>query len=396
MNMRIVKNSDGINGKVLGNGLFLEKEIRESEHENVKALKYYIYNLETNSKTEILPKVKKYDLGEVFNININSKYVYFFSCMDLNYEKAEINVVRYDYENDESSTVYTFTDDVNQYNAYKRMKMFVINDLYLIVENELMRSNFADTYEGYLDFELYLYSIKDNKRTDILDENLVNNGIATMIPLSENACVIKTGFSLLKDARYRFLEKSEASVEGVSIINPAQLVSDILLMKTNIVLDTMDQTYYSQTIPNINKVDDYIVYSRVNTETHDEEMVFYNYMTRQATCCIGKNVFEEKDLTKYDVINNVPYIRLVGREKTDFYNLLKNRIEMTFPKSEKVVDVVGDLILTVSKKKSIFAGAVDYVNIYKYPYNELLHKEKGLYSGCIMTGKDNFYILTKK
>ena len=79
MNMRIVKNSDGINGKVLGNGLFLEKEIRESEHENVKALKYYIYNLETNSKTEILPKVKKYDLGEVFNININSKYVYFFS-----------------------------------------------------------------------------------------------------------------------------------------------------------------------------------------------------------------------------------------------------------------------------------------------------------------------------
>lgn len=394
MNIRIVKNSSGINGEVLRNGKVLEKVSDQSEYENINSLKYYIYNLENNTKVEILPKVKKYDLGSITNLNLNSKYIYFFNCMNLLNGKTEINIIRYDYEEDECSTIYMFIDDINHYNGLKRMKLFVVNDLYIIVENEILRSNLKDTYEGYLDFELYLYSFKDNRRIEILDENLVNNGIAAMIPISDVSCALKTGFSLLKDKRYKYLEKNETSVEGISIINPAQLVSDIMLMKQNIVLDTMDQTFYNVTIPSIKVDGDYIIYSKVNIENHEEEVIFYNYITKKASCCVNRNVFEEKDMTKYNIINNIPYVRLENKDKTEFYNLLKNKTEISFEK-ETVEDVVNDLIITTSHKKTLFSGNASYINVYKYPQINLLHREKGVYTGNIATKQDYIYLLTR-
>ncbi len=396
MNIRIVKNAENINSDIVINNKVILKETEVSEYDNINLVKYYIYNLESNSKTEILPRIKKYDLGIIKGLQVSTSYLYFFNCIPTENGKAEISVIRYNVDEDEYDTIYMFDDDLNQLNSYKRLKLFVINDYYIIVEYEILRSNFRDTYEGYLDFELYLYKVNENEKIDIIDENLVTNGIADMIPITDNQCVIKTGFSLLKDSRYNYLEKSEVSVEGISIINTSQLVADLLIMKSNIVLETMDQTYFNATIPAINKCGNYLIYSKVNLEQKEEEVVFYNYADKTTKGCISKNVIEEKDLTKYNIIKEVPYVRLEGEEKTSFYNLMKNGIELEFQGEEKVVFVNDEVIVTRLIKKSIVFGTTEYVNVYSYPHKDLLHREKGRYAGCIATDDGVLYLLTMK
>lgn len=396
MNIRIVKNAENINSDIiLGDNVIL-KETEASEYENISTVKYYIYDLESNSKEEILPRIKKYDLGIIKGLQTSVNYLYFFNCIPYDDEKVEVSVIRYDVDTAEYDTIYMFNESINQINSYKRLKMFVINDYYILVENELLRSNFRDTYEGYLDFELYLYKINENERIEVIDEKFIANGIADIIPLSDNLCVIKTGFSLIKDGRYNYLEKSEVSVEGISIINTSQLVADILLMKTNIVLDMMDQTFYTQTITGVNKCGNYIVYSKVNFEQNEEEVVFYNYIDKSAKRCIRENVKDEKSLTKYNVIKDIPYVIVEGKSKTSFFNLDTNIIELDFPADEKVVFVNDEVIVTRFVKNSALFGATEYINVYSYPGKNMLLKEKGRYNGCISTSDGNIYLLTMK
>ncbi|MBE5939827.1 MAG: hypothetical protein E7266_05455 [Lachnospiraceae bacterium] len=396
MNIQIIKNADKINTDIVIDNKIIVKETEPSEYENINLLRFYIYNLENNSKTEILPRLRKYDLGTAKSLQVNSKCLFFFNCIPLDDTRTEISVIKYDVAEDEFDTIYMFNDNISSYNTYKRMKMFVVNDYYIIVENEILRTNIRDTYEGYLDFELYLYKVRENEKVEIIDENIVNNGISDIIPIADNLCVVKTGFSLLKDARYNYLEKTEASVEGISFISPSQLVAELLLMKTDIILETIDKTFYTVTIPYVKKEGNYIIYSKVNIETKEEEVVFYNYVDKSVKCCVSKNVTDEKSLTKYNIIKNIPYIRLEREDKTSFYNLLSNKTEMSFPPEEKVMFVTDGFIVTQQRKDSFFTGKTTYTNVYRYPQKNLLHKEKGRFAGCVVSDKKCVYLLTTK
>lgn len=396
MKIRIIKNAYNLKGKIYSGRYILEKEYETSEYDGINIVRYYLYDSEKNIKEELLPQTKKYDILKIESLNKNSDFLFFTTITEEGeIESKTITLNKLIISSKEIIEIYKFKDDLLQYIDYKRIRVFILNDYYVLLQKEFIRYNLTETYKGYFEFELYLYSIKDKKTIKVVDENLNSNGIETLKLLNNNMCILKTGFNLIKDNRYKILEKNEVSIERISFINIGQLISDILLMQKNIVLDTIDQAFYTETFTYVSLKDNYIVYSKVKNNIHEEEVVFYNYQDKQTTICINQNIFEEKDLAWTYVIGKIPYVRIINDNGTQFYNLIKHKVDIEFQEGEVVEIVVNDLFIVSSKRKGILGKETDNFAVYRYPNLEMIHREKGQYIGCIATDKSSVYILTK-
>lgn len=396
MNIKIVKNVKGFEGYHIKDDLLVEIEHIPSELDNLDKLKLYLLNLSTSEKIEIASEYDVYSICTLKNISVNKDYIYFTTCTDVISTKSCINICKYSVDTQELQIIYSFEDDLSLYNISKEVKIFIINEFHILIQNAYLRHNLTETYGGFFDYELYLYSYNDDIKTIIIDENLVNNGIDDIISLNEKMCVIKTGFSLLTDRRYEILSQEEVSVEGISFVNTGQLVSDILLSQKNIVLDTIDQSFYTSTIPYCKKAGDFLVYSKVNNDTHEEEITFYNYVTKSAKTCVNQNVLEVSSLAKTLVIKDIPYIMLLNDKGTSFYNLDTNEIDIQYDSDYKFDCNLGDIIIVSSSNTSLFGHKEKkYVSVYTYPKNDNLHTEKGEFISAYRTAEDNLYLIVE-
>ncbi len=330
MKIRIVKNSKNIGNKILFNNTVLRIDKEPTLVEKISKCRYFLYDIEKNKEEEILKEVEKYDLFDIKVVLDEDEYIYFLNIDDISKEKPTFNIYKYDLVKSEYTLVYSFENELVQYLSYTRTRFFVVNNDFMIIQNEFLRANLTEDFEGYFDFELQLYSVLEDKLYKVIDENLSNNGISDIVSLDENVCAIKTGFSLLEEERYNKLSKSEVSVEGVSIINILQLVSDMMIMKNPIVLDAIDQTYYEATIPYIEKNGEYLIYSKVDFEKREEEIVFYNYNKKESKRCINKNIYSKSDLGNHLVINDDPYVMHTKSTGIEFYNIEKNKVDIKF------------------------------------------------------------------
>lgn len=392
MKIRIVKNSKNIGDKILFNNTVLRIDKEPAEIDGISKCRYFLYNIEKNKEEEILTQYAKYDLLDIKVILDADEYIYFLNIDDINATKPVFNIVKYDLVKEECSSVYSFESDIEQYLNCMRTKVFVVNNDFILIQNEFLRANLTEAFAGYFDFELSLYSVPENKLYKVIDENLSNNGIDDIISLDDNVCAIKTGFSLLDEERYNKLSKEEVSVEGVSIVNILQLVSDMRIMKQTIVIDAIDQTYYDATIPYIEKNGDFLIYSKVNFERREEEIIFYNYHTKESIRCINTNISSRNDLGNHMIINNVPYIMHIKSNGIELYNIEKNKSDVKLDEDVIVESVSNDFIIVSKKKKGLF-GLKNYIIVYKYPLMDMVHKEKGVYKGCLSSNSDEIFIL---
>lgn len=393
--LRIVKNAEGVNGVVLSNQCVLLIEETEEKFEDYTYQKYFMYNLETNTKVELAPNIPKLNIVKIKDINRFSEFVY-FSNFHLDEENIEIRIFRYSIKEKNCKNIYTITDKFEKYKNNQQTRVYVLNEYYLLIQNEILRRNLTESYEGYLDFELSMYNILQQETIKIVDENLNSNGIADIKLISGNVCVLKTGYSLLKEDRYRLLEKEEVSVESISFVNLGQLVSDIIISKTNIVMNTIDQAFYTDTIPYFKVKGDYLIYSKYNFEQKEETVVYYNYTEKKKYVCINKSESEEIKLANTIIFNKKPYIMVDTAQGIEFYNILDKKTDFIFNNHGKFEYAVNDTIIGSSIKKGLFGKNREYISVYKYPGLSLVHSEKGKFIGCITDGFGKTYILTKK
>lgn len=393
--LRIVKNAEGVNGVVLSNQCVLLIEETEEKLENYTYQKYFMYNLENNTKVELAPNIPKLNIVKIKDINRFSEFVY-FSNFHLDEENIEIRIFRYSIKEKNCKNIYTITDKFEKYKNNQQTRVYVLNEYYLLIQNEILRKNLTESYEGYLDFELSMYNILQQETIKIVDENLNSNGIADIKLISGNVCVLKTGYSLLKEDRYRLLEKEEVSVESISFVNLGQLVSDIIISKTNIVMNTIDQAFYTDTIPYFKVKGDYLIYSKYNFEQKEETVVYYNYTEKKKYVCINKSESEEIKLANTIIFNKKPYIMVDTAQGIEFYNILDKKTDFIFNNHGKFEYAVNDTIIGSSIKKGLFGKNREYISVYKYPGLSLVHSEKGKFIGCITDGFGKTYILTKK
>lgn len=392
MKIRIVKNSKNIGKKILFNNTVLRIDKEPTEVGKISKCRYFLYDIEKNKEEEILKEVDKYDLFDIKVVLDEDEYIYFLNIDDITKEKPTFNIYKFDLVKGEYTRVYSFENTMEQYLSYMRTRIFVVNNDFMILQNEFLRANLTEDFEGYFDFELQLYSVLEDKIYKVIDENLSNNGINDIISLDENVCAIKTGFSLLEEERYNRLSKNEVSVEGVSIVNILQLVSDMMIMKNPIVLGAIDQSYYDATIPYIEKNSDFLIYSKVNFEKREEEIVFYNYSKKEAKRCINKNIYSKSDLGNHLVINDDPYVMHIKSTGIEFYNIEKNKVDIKFDDDVVIEAVKNNFVIVSQKKKGLFCEK-NYIMVYKYPLMNMVHKEKGVYKGCLSGNYDEIFIL---
>lgn len=377
MDIKILKNKDYHNGRLLDDKLVLEMIEIKSQYENVNKVIYNIYDLEKNIKFEILPNIEKHMLGEIINVSLSSTYVYFFNLYDNEgSNKYSISLIRYNYKTTKMECVLTFEDNIEEYMLSKRLKVFVLNDIYTLMQTEYLRYNLSESYAGFFDFKIELYNMKDGNKYNVVDGNLVRNGIDEMISIGENLCVAKTGFSMLTDNRYNELTEDEASFEKLSFINISQLVSDMLINKSDIVIDTFEQAFYKNTIPYIKKIGDFIIYSKVDIKKKEEEIIFYNYITKETKNCINRNVIRCSDLANPCIIADEPFIYIRRDKEIDFFKLNASKVSISFRDGQSFMGICNDtFIFKGMEKKGILKKNKECFEIYSYPQKDLLLRE---------------------
>lgn len=393
MNIRIIKNAHKIKGHLYNGSFILEKEYEPSEYDGINTVRYYIYKPEENERTELLSGKKKYDIYKIKCLDKKIDNLYFTTITDTTGDTQSITMYKYNIDSKDIEPVYSVKEHISEYNNYKQTRVFVLNDFYMLFQNEYIRYNLTETYNGYFEFDQFLYCIKDEKKVPVVDDNLRINGIENIKLLDNNRCMLKTGFNLITDERYSKMEKNEVSLEKISFVNLGQLVSDILLSKGNIVIDTIDQAFYTETFPYAVVKGKYIVYSKVEPENHQEQVIFYNTETRETTTCINPNIYCKDDLAWSYVIGQTPYIRLNTKGEIKFYNLVKNKVDICFSEEKKVETIVNDMFIVSGIKKRLIGRDRPTIAVYRYPDLALLHQETGEYMGCIATDRSSIYIL---
>lgn len=393
MNIRIIKNAHKIKGNLYNGSFILEKEYEPSEYEGINTVRYFIYRPEENEREELLSGKKKYDVYKIKCLDKKIDNLYFTTITDSGSENQSITMYKYNISSKEIEPVYSVREHVSEYSNYKRTRVFVLNDFYMLFQNEYIRYNLTETYSGYFEFDQFLYCIRDEKKVPVVDDNIRTNGIENIKLYDNNKCLIKTGFNLITDERYEKMEKNEVSLEKISFVNLGQLVSEILLSKGNIAIDTIDQAFYTETFPYAAVKGKYVIYSKVEIKNHQEQVVFYNTETKKTTTCINQNIYSQDDLAWSYVIGQTPYIRLKKKGETRFYNLIKNKVDISFSEEKKVETVVNDMFIVSGTKKHLIGKEKPTIAVYRYPDLTLLHQEKGEYMGCIATDRNSVYIL---
>lgn len=396
MDIRIIKNTEDVEYHPIKDDLILLVGDCNQELGDIQSKKYTIFGVDSNEKKEVMPLIHKYKIWEIVDVWANVDYLYFSECKLLEAGKIEIIIHKYHIGTEQCTPIYRIEEELSLYFAQKNVKLFVLDENYLLIQHEYLRTNTANTYQGFFDFELFLYNIKEKITHQITDESLSVGGIEKMIPISKNICAIKTGFNLLKDNRFSLLEHSESVIENIGFVNVKQLISDILLKQDNVFIDIVDQAYYSKTFCNVKVMNDYLIYSRVIPEESKEEIVFYKYISKEMKVGINQGINSIEDLSNPVVLGDTPYIILKNKNRTDFYNLIKEETDFFFEEDTIVKEVSNDMIMTEKKiPGKLLKKPQSYIDVYQYPKKTLILHENSPYIRCISMNIDSLYVFIK-
>ncbi|MBQ9700679.1 MAG: hypothetical protein IJV71_08680, partial [Lachnospiraceae bacterium] len=386
MNIRIIKNVMESNDSYIRDEYMIQTQIYESGYEKIEGIKIFLYDLNKNVTTEVAASIPKYNLIDIKDINKDTSYIFFTSIeKSEDSQKHNIMLYRYSILTEQCDKIYSFEESLDKYADYMRTKVFIINEYYFLIQNEFLRANLTEEYADYLEYEIYMYSINEGKSYKITDERFTRYGIMSLQAVSANNCVIKLGYDLLKDSRYKIFKKNEAAMESVSFVNIGQMVSDILLGQQEIVLNTIENVYYSVTIPYVKLDNDYIIYSKVKLdEKLEEEIIFYNLTTKDTTICINNNIKDTEKPAHTCIICDTPYIIRNGAKGSEFIDVKGKNATFYINKDDEISNIIGNIMIVDQYSKGVFGKVKPCVTVYKLPHLKVLHREKGRHIASTM------------
>lgn len=395
MDIRIIKNAPGVMYESVTDGIVLQITDGKYSMGEILSKKYELFFVNTNQKVEIEPEIPKYQLWNIVNLCKQKKYIYFTSCNMKDRGRIEVNLYRYSLETKKSELIYVAVEELVLYPQQKQTRIYTLNEEYLLIQNMYLKTNGMENYQGFLDFELSLYSIEDEKSLVVTDQYLQQAGISFMAPISKDVCAIKTGYNLLKGNGFQYLNEAETVEEKVGFINIRQLITDILVKQKNIYIDVIDQVRADKTIPAVSVQEDYLIYSRVSKEG-SEEVIFYHYEDKEVTAGIFPNVFSMEELSQPYILKAMPCILMESRKGTQLYNLKKEKKEFIFGHDTEVKKIIGDyIVVETNHKRTFFRKPYTTVQIFQYKERTMLVNEKGSYQTFLIPDEADMYLFLK-
>ncbi|MCF0141782.1 MAG: hypothetical protein HUJ75_00225 [Parasporobacterium sp.] len=379
MNIKVIKSRGNLYDlKAYGDSV-LEVYLKNEGPE----LGVFLYDTKKNVLTDLDSVIKGYSFLPVYKCFNTADFAYFADYEQISSETIRIRIRQL--EGTKAETVCTFeeTADILTSDAY--IKVFALSPDHFLIQTETVLQDNADRLMGNIKFQLRLYYKGTDTFEDVKDQNLLNNGIASIISVSENLICIKTGYSSLEDHRLLGRDEKDALIESIFLGPVSRFIADLSLGSATQGFTHLSSEYYSKNILRPKCRGDYIFYSVIDYNNLTSDTFFYNYKTEK-TITFKRDDIDLSDLYFAYVIKNVPYIRVVDDTgSTQFINLLTTEIDGAFDEEE---------FRGIHGRNFIFTGVrnhKDHLRIYRMPKWNLIYDCPGTYQGGCRVGED-FYI----
>lgn len=358
-------------------------ELYHYEIDGSGALQFLFYDPKENRVTEIAPEIRKSDR---VGIHVSYKPVYdvYFASIEEKEEGVLVNLYAYEIATGETKEICSLNETKDVLTGEKRIRFYLLSKTLILIQTEASLQDEAVKRMGSILFTQALYNTETQTAIDIVEENLINNGINMITTLNETDILIKTGFSPLEDSRLAPGSEADALIESIYITSMAKFTGDITLQKKNYDMQLLVSTYLDRFILRPEVKDDFIVYNVVDINALESDCVFYNYVTGEKTT--GKNTeIDPEDMRLAYVVANTPYVRKYLESSCEFVNMKTVENDISFY-DEDFIDVCGDLFITSKRHRR-----GQNMRVYKYPHMDILLDERCRYIAGIR--KENEYYL---
>ena len=321
---------------------------------------------------------------DIYNAIWNCKDIY-FAALSGEGSRKKIDLYMYSAKTKTEEIIYSFTIDekLDLYNV--RIKIFIFTGSVIIVQLETTDNESSDELMGHISFSQYLVDLENEIETKIVEENIVNNGINIIRPVSPTHIMIKTGYSFIEDYRYDVQSESEALIETVFINSSSRFLADLQLKSKTIDMQLLASAYYDKYILSPDFKGDYIYFTIVDPSNDTSETIYYNIHTQESLNCKNEQI-DPRDLNVGYVIGGVPYVKNTVSSDIKFLNLTTMEFDLSCM-GDLFIGIIGDLLILgkVNNKGAYIT------QIFSYPKMELVCEHKGRMSiGC---AKDDDYYL---
>ena len=336
-----------------------------------------------NSIFEVSPKRLKISFVELINCIYDCRDIYYTSCNVIGEDLVEISLYKYAVDTGMESRIFSCLRNFNILNPDRRLKIFLLNEFAVLLQTEILHeSSGADTM-GNIEFNLVLFNLDTGGETMVTEANFINNGVNTIIPVSDKKIMIKTGYSFLEDTRLDEKNENNALIESVFITTVAKFIADMTLSRDFVDMPLIESAYYDRYITTPKVTEQYIHFSVLNSNEKNTKCVFYNFDTdERIEYTVRSYNTVHPDITY--IIRSSPYVRMLSDSTVNFINLKNTEIDVTFY-DEDFQEQTGSLFILKSRNED------RRMHIYSYPGFKMVLDEKRDYerSCCI---DNNYYI----
>lgn len=342
MELRVIRNCErGHYQKLHGRILQIIEEAGQTADFTEK--RYYLYDVDNGTRTELLPGLHKYDFIKINDCIMDSEYAYFVIMEESNRETTHFSLIRYHIDSGEYSIIYQWEDHLYEYEEDKKCTIFIADINYILIQFEYLQENEDSEYE-YI-----LYDISTKKSTPVLMDFILSDGLDVILPYSKNMCVLKTG-------------KANGN-NNLYLINIKEMISDMLLNKDDIYREKLIETASDESVSFIKNYKNYIMIKKKSRESDNEEIIFYNYLTKEAKVC--KSTF---GIMGY-IAKDMPYVVYNKKDSTEVYDVDSKKTAASFDSNVDVRYICdGFLVAARHSQKGLLKKECDYT--YVYTFNE--------------------------
>ena len=332
---------------------------------------------------EIAPDISKIRFIEIINCIWKCEDVYFASCDVLGTTKLSIAIYRHSIADHSEKLICSFIKNIDILNEDKRIKLFVLNDSSILMQTEILHKSISQNMLGNMEFSLSLYNLDSGAETIVSEANFLNNGINTVIPVSDKKIVVKTGYSYIEDSRLDTGSKSESFIESVYITTVAKFIADITLEKDVVDMPLLESAYLDRHITKPFADGGYIHFTIIDAERKLTKCIFYEIETEERTEYSVAS-FDPDDLYITHIVDHIPYVRRRAGEDVTFVNLKTAETDVIFYE-EHYVAQAGRLFVTESGRRH------PRMFIYSYPeLKRVLDEERNF--TCLCSINEDCYI----
>ncbi len=353
----------------------------------------FLYHVKENLKEEILPELPKYEVGRLFFGEKQKNSVYFFTIQPSQVPQEGIfKLCRYNIETGTHDFIYVFSGSLEEYHHARQLTVGILNNHYLLLQEADFGLSPSGRREGYFHFRLQLLDIRNQVFYPVEEEFISQYGIMSIIPIATNVCAIKIGYSLALENDFSYVEKADCALELTGLVTITQFISDIMMKNNEANMEIVDQCHYQASIPYMEKQGSYLIYSRIRRMPLLEELVFYNFVTKESIVCRNESYAKDLKMARAFILNKTPYILHEKEDYLALYNFSQNQVELQFKKGVNIQAIEQNLIITTFDRTGLLKKSRHFYEMYQYPNMSLLSRGPCRRIQCISTSKKYFYL----